>query len=51
MARNPNFQIDSKTMDMACKFNKEKEEVIGISKERLANTLIDIPKMKAIGLE
>ena len=36
---------------MACKYERNKEDVAAISKSRLSNTLLDIPTMKKIGLE
>ena len=41
--------IDPKMLSMACDYSKEKEEVISIAKERLANTLLDIPIIKSVG--
>lgn len=42
---------DPKLMEAACFYHKEREEVMGIAKRRLANTLLDIDKMKEYGLE
>jgi hypothetical protein len=44
-----NEQVDAKTLEAACEFYKEKEEVISIGREKLANRLLDIEIMRQIG--
>lgn len=45
-----NSEQDPKLMEAACFYHREREEVLGIARRKLANTLLDIEKMKEFGL-
>lgn len=43
-------ETDPKILQAACQFHKEREEVMSIAKKKLTNVLLDISKMRKIGL-